>query len=49
MNKLLGDAKSSRSSSSGLYSSLIGSLLKPEQNTTTDFLMNYMMNNPYEA
>lgn len=49
MNKLLGDAKSSRSSSSGLYSSLIGSLLKPEQNTTTDFLMNYMMNNPYEV
>jgi len=49
MSKLLGDAKSSRDSSSGLYSSLIGSLLKPEQNTTTDFLMNYMMNNPYEV
>jgi len=49
MSKLLGDAKSSRSSSSGLYSSLIGSLLKPEQNTTTDFLMNYMAQNPYEV
>ena len=45
MSKLLGDAKSSRSSSS----SLIESLLKPEQSTTTDFLMNYMMNNPYEV
>ncbi len=49
MSKLLGDAKSSRDSSSGLYSSLIGSLLKPQQNTTTDFLMNYMTQNPYEV
>ena len=49
MSKLLGDAKSSRSSSSGLYSSLIGSLLKPKENTTTDFLMNYMAQNPYEV
>lgn len=49
MSKLLGDAKSSRSSSSGLYNSLIGSLLGPEENTATDFLMSYMRQNPYEV
>jgi hypothetical protein len=49
VSKLLGDAKNSRSSSSSLYSSLMESILKPERNTTTDFLMNYMMNNPYEV
>jgi hypothetical protein len=32
-----------------LYSSLISSLLQPQRDPTTDFLMSYMMQNPYEA
>ena len=49
ISKLFGQAKNDKDSSRGLYSSLIGSMLNPKQDTTTDFLMNYMMQNPYEA
>ena len=49
ISKLFGQAKNDKDSSRGLYSSLVGSMLNPKQDTTTDFLMNYMMQNPYEA
>ena len=49
LNTLFGQAKRDRSSSMGLYGDLMGSLLKPKSDPTTDFLMSYMMQNPYEA
>lgn len=49
LNTILGNAKRERSSSMGLYEDLMGSLLKPKSDMTTDFLMRYMMNNPYEV
>ena len=49
MSKLFGQARRDRSSSMGLYGDLMGSLLKPKSDPTTDFLMSYMMQNPYEA
>jgi hypothetical protein len=33
----------------GLHVDLISSLLQPKRDPTTDFLMSYMMQNPYEA
>ncbi len=49
MSKLFGQARRDRSSSMGLYGDLMSSLLKPKSDPTTDFLMSYMMQNPYEA